>query len=199
MVKNVPAIWEIWVRSLVGKIPWRRAWWPTPVLLPGESHVQRCLVGYSSWGHKEWDMTERLSTHLFIESPVGFWIGVTLWIFSLHSLRSWAALAGVLAISSQGMPKAFPASSGSLRPCCSWPLPSESLLHASWISALSQEACMNLIVLTEDLVITGRFGCHGMWGLGIFSLPPSPLFSLPFLFEFPKNSSFQSEKTLAEF
>jgi len=33
-----------WVR----KIPWRRAWQPTPVFLPGESHGQRSLVGYSS-------------------------------------------------------------------------------------------------------------------------------------------------------
>ena len=32
----------------VGKIPWRRAWQPTPVFLPGESHGQRSLVGYSS-------------------------------------------------------------------------------------------------------------------------------------------------------
>ena len=31
----------------VGKIPWRRAWWPTPVFLPGESHGQRSLVVYS--------------------------------------------------------------------------------------------------------------------------------------------------------
>ena len=32
---------------LVRKIPWRRAWQPTPVSLPGESHEQRSLVGYS--------------------------------------------------------------------------------------------------------------------------------------------------------
>ena len=32
----------------VGRIPWRRAWHPTPVFLPGESHGQRGLVGYSS-------------------------------------------------------------------------------------------------------------------------------------------------------
>ena len=107
-------------------------------------------------------MTEQLSTHLSTESPVGFWIGVTLWIFSFHSLRSWATLAGVLAISLQGTLKAFPGSSGSLRPCCSWPLPPKSLPHASWIPALSQEACINLIVLTEDLGITGRFGYHRM-------------------------------------
>ena len=42
----------------VGKIPWRRAWQPTPVFLPGESHGQRSLVGYSPWDHRELDMTE---------------------------------------------------------------------------------------------------------------------------------------------
>ena len=34
----------------VGKIPWRRAWQPTPVFLPGESHGQRSLAGCSPWG-----------------------------------------------------------------------------------------------------------------------------------------------------
>ena len=48
VVKNLPANGEdrhgfdLWVR----KIPWRRAWQPTPVFLPGESHGQRSLVGY---------------------------------------------------------------------------------------------------------------------------------------------------------
>ena len=45
----------------VGKTPWRRAWQPTLVFLPGESHGQRSLVGYSPWGHRESDMTEQLS------------------------------------------------------------------------------------------------------------------------------------------
>jgi len=40
----------------VVKIPWRRAWQPTPVFLPGESHGQRSLEGYSPWGHKEMDI-----------------------------------------------------------------------------------------------------------------------------------------------
>ena len=35
-----------------GKIPQRRAWKPTPVFLPGESHGQRSLEGYSTWGHR---------------------------------------------------------------------------------------------------------------------------------------------------
>ena len=44
----------------VGKIPWRRKWQSTPVLLPGKSHGQRSLEGYSPWGRKEPDMTEWL-------------------------------------------------------------------------------------------------------------------------------------------
>ena len=47
--------------SWVGKIPWRRAWQPTPVFLPRESHGQRSLVGYSPWGHKESEMTKQLN------------------------------------------------------------------------------------------------------------------------------------------
>ena len=36
-VENPPPMQEIWVWSLVGTIPWRRAWQPTPIFLPGES------------------------------------------------------------------------------------------------------------------------------------------------------------------
>ena len=57
-VKNLPAVQETRVQSLVRKIPWRRAWRPTPVFLPEESHGQRSLAGYSPWGLKESDMTE---------------------------------------------------------------------------------------------------------------------------------------------
>ena len=42
---------------------WRRKWQPTPVFLPGESHGQRSLEGYSPRGCKESDMTEQLSMH----------------------------------------------------------------------------------------------------------------------------------------
>ena len=65
MVKNPPANagdirhgFDPWVE----KIPWRRAWPPTPIFLFGESHGQRNLMSYSPWGHKEWDTTEQLST-----------------------------------------------------------------------------------------------------------------------------------------
>jgi len=42
----------------VTKIPWRRKWLATPVFLPGKSHGQKSLVGYSPQGHKESDATE---------------------------------------------------------------------------------------------------------------------------------------------
>ena len=50
-VKNLPAVQETQetsVQSWVRKIPWRRAWQPIPVFLPGECHGQRNLVSHSS-------------------------------------------------------------------------------------------------------------------------------------------------------
>ena len=69
VVKNPPAM-QVRCKShrfdpWVGKIPWRRAWQPTPVFLPGESHGQRSLVGYSAWSCKESDTTEATDhTHI---------------------------------------------------------------------------------------------------------------------------------------
>ena len=51
----------------VGRIPWKREWQPTPVILPGEFHGQRSLAGYSPWGHKESGTTEQL-THVPLEA-----------------------------------------------------------------------------------------------------------------------------------
>ena len=76
VIKNLPANsrrrkrceFDPWV----GKIPWRRAWQPTPVLLPGESHGQRSLVGYSPWIAKSqtWlsDWAQAKTTHSLISS-----------------------------------------------------------------------------------------------------------------------------------
>ena len=62
MVKNAPAnardIRDEGLDLWVGKLPRRRAWNPTPVFLPGESHGPRSLAGYSPWGGKELDTTE---------------------------------------------------------------------------------------------------------------------------------------------
>ena len=61
-VKNLPAMWETWDWLLGWElIPWRRAWQPTPVFLPGESHGQRSLAGCSPWGHKRVGHDEQLS------------------------------------------------------------------------------------------------------------------------------------------
>ena len=56
--KELPAMWDTWVWSLGGKIPWRRERLPIPVFWPGESHGL-C----SPWGHKDLEMTEWLSLH----------------------------------------------------------------------------------------------------------------------------------------
>ena len=47
----------------VGKIPWRRKWQPTPILLPGKSHGWRSLAGYSLWGSQKSDTTKQLHFH----------------------------------------------------------------------------------------------------------------------------------------
>ena len=58
----------------VGKIPWRRQWQPTPVLLPGESHGGRSLVGYSPWGRRvghDWATSLSLSVLFEYHSVYG--------------------------------------------------------------------------------------------------------------------------------
>ena len=61
LVKNPSAVWETWVWSQVGKIPWRREWLPTPVFWPREFQGL-----YSPWGRKESDTIEWLSLSLFL-------------------------------------------------------------------------------------------------------------------------------------
>ena len=54
---------EMWVQSLGREDALEKEWLPMPVFLPGKSHGQRSLVGYSPWGHKEAGTTERLSNN----------------------------------------------------------------------------------------------------------------------------------------
>ena len=51
---------DLWVR----KISWRREWQPSPVFLPGKLHGPKNSMGYSPWGCKESDTTERLTVSL---------------------------------------------------------------------------------------------------------------------------------------
>ena len=56
----------MYIQLLGQEDPWRRKWQATPVFSPGKFHGQRCLAGYSPWGHKKLDATEQLSTHACI-------------------------------------------------------------------------------------------------------------------------------------
>ena len=64
-------------------IPWRKEWLPTPVFLPGDSHGQRSLAGYSPWGCKESDTTEGL-IHIF-KGPISTYSHIVrYWGFGLQ-------------------------------------------------------------------------------------------------------------------
>ena len=65
LVKNLPAIWDTWVPSCVGKILWRRERLPTPLFWPGEFHGL-----YSPWGHKV--MTEWFSLSFLLSGVKHF-------------------------------------------------------------------------------------------------------------------------------
>ena len=59
LVKNLPVMWEIWVQSLSGEDPLEEEKATDSSILPGKSHRQRSLLGYSPWGcRKELDRTE---------------------------------------------------------------------------------------------------------------------------------------------
>ena len=77
---------------------WRRQWQPTPVLLPGDSHGWRSLVGCSPWGREESNTTERLHFH-FSLSYIGEGNGNPLQCSCLENPRDgvawWAAVYGV--------------------------------------------------------------------------------------------------------
>ena len=97
--KNLPAnVRRCGLSPWVRKIPWRRKWQPTPVLLPGKSHGWRSLVGCRRGGHKESDTTERLHFH-FLISYIGEGNGNPLQCSCLENPRDgeawWAAIYGV--------------------------------------------------------------------------------------------------------
>ena len=62
-VKRLPTMLETRVRSLDWEDLLQKKWQPTAVFLPGKSHGQRTLAGYSPWGCKESDTTEQLTEH----------------------------------------------------------------------------------------------------------------------------------------
>ena len=76
MVKNLPTMQETWVRSLCQDDPLEKEMvQTTPVFLPEEFYGQRSLGGYSPWGPKVLDMTERFSlTHKILPSTTDYWL-----------------------------------------------------------------------------------------------------------------------------
>ena len=60
-IKRLPAMWETQVQSLSREDPLEKEMAPQSSILPGKSHGWRSLVGYSTWGCKESDTTERLN------------------------------------------------------------------------------------------------------------------------------------------
>ena len=70
MVKNLPAsagdIRDSGSIPGLGRFPWRREWQFTPVFLPGESHGQRSLAGYSPWGEKDLDTMKQFRSQRMI-------------------------------------------------------------------------------------------------------------------------------------
>ena len=76
VVKNLPAnAGDIrGVGSIPGSDPLEEAWQPTPVVLPGEPHGQRSLVGDRPWGHKESDLTGQLNNNILPTGPVSAFV-----------------------------------------------------------------------------------------------------------------------------
>ena len=77
VIKNPPAnagdCKRSGLNSWVRKIFWRRAWKPTPVFLPEESHGRKSLVGYGPWGHKDSDATEHARMHIQPQASLVVW------------------------------------------------------------------------------------------------------------------------------
>ena len=67
MVKGLPAIQETQVQSLGQEDPLEKEMQPASVFLPGKSHRQNSLAGYSPWGCKESDTTEQLVLNVLQE------------------------------------------------------------------------------------------------------------------------------------
>ena len=125
------------VSPWVGKIPWRRAWQPTPLFLPGESHGQRSLVGYSPWGHRESDAAE--AEHTCTHAHTHTHTHTSLLQPSHHVLPPWA-----------GVSVSIRQLTGGVSECCLW------LLSRNGSSSTT---------LTDSRYYVGSFGCFPFFSL----------------------------------
>ena len=155
-----PSPQETWVRSLGGEDPWRRAWHPTPVFLPGESYGLRSLAGYNPWVRRSWvrlnDCT-RMHTHNTSSA-----ILEQLWPF-LISVCKWACAAlpeNEITCSSQGLRNA---------PCCTpqhWSYEYRLLMKQPEPSSRTLApdsgmlSCQSLQVQEQDFLQTSDLCCQ---------------------------------------
>ena len=122
---------------------WRRQWHPTPVLLPGKSHGQRSLVGYSPWGCEESDMTERLHFH-FSLSCIGEGNGNPLQCSCLGNPRDGGAWYAALYEVAQSRPRLKRLSSSSNRsPKLQW-------FQFTWLNQMFSEHIQFMQVPSVD-------------------------------------------------
>ena len=110
--RDIPRF-DPWVR----KIPWRREWHPTPVLLPGESHGESSLVGFSPWGHSESDRAKRLTLY-----PCVTWEGFLHLAWGRESATA-APLSCVLHVGALHTPARHEGEARTFRPCSAQALP----------------------------------------------------------------------------
>ena len=106
-VEDVSGGLEKWLWGTCSAFPsiWRRKWQPAPLFLPGKFHGQRSLAGYSPWGLKESDLTERLS-RVNYNSPHTFLGPFQLLLSLLQLLNSWWPFLVLLFLKSLASPEA---------------------------------------------------------------------------------------------
>ena len=90
LVKNPPAMWETWIRSLGWEDPLEKG-------KATRSSILACRIQWGPWGHKESDTTEQLSLPFFLTSRplrqlliyVSFLWTFLLWTFHINEFIMW--------------------------------------------------------------------------------------------------------------
>ena len=77
----------------VGKIPWRRKWQPTPAFLPGKSHGQKSLAGYSTRGHKKCWTRLSMNTYSKVKASLVQHTGYSMHVFFIQETHASKAYA----------------------------------------------------------------------------------------------------------
>ena len=153
-------------------MPWGRKWQPTPVFLHGKLHGQRSPAGYSSWGHKESNMTEWLSmsTQLFLAHvflPDGDLD--TTFILSLHFASTRHQFSSVQFSRSVVSNSLQPHESQHTRPPCPSPTPGvhpNSCASSQWCHPAISSSVVPFSSCPQSLPASGSFPMSQLFGWG---------------------------------